>query len=30
LILKNTGMPKQAEQGMRATLKRIAEIVEKR
>jgi uncharacterized protein YndB with AHSA1/START domain len=30
LILKNTGMPKQAEQGMRATLERIAEIVEKR
>ena len=30
LILKNTGMPKQAEQGMRATLERIAGIVEKR
>lgn len=30
VILKNTGMPKQAEQGMRATLERIAELVEKR
>ncbi len=29
LILKNTGMPKQAEQGMRATLERIAGLVEK-
>jgi hypothetical protein len=29
LILKKTGMPKQAEQGMRATLERIAGLVEK-
>jgi uncharacterized protein YndB with AHSA1/START domain len=29
VVLKNTGMPKQAEQGMRATLERIAELVEK-
>ena len=29
LILKSTGMPKQAEQGMRATLERIAGLVEK-
>jgi uncharacterized protein YndB with AHSA1/START domain len=29
LILKSTGMPKQAEEGMRATLERIAGLVEK-
>lgn len=28
-VLKRTGMPRQAEQGMRATLERIAKLVEK-